>query len=285
MGRPTVPPYGVVALWDTPATPDHRAPPAASRSPVVNQTVSLYRFFNSTGELLYIGITNRVPRRLDQHGDDKPWYLEVADVKVEHHPNRDAALAAEKTAIKTERPKYNVVHNRGRILAAATKSTGRWVFASLRSGHIFRKDLVLYPELDCSAMVDDVYELDGQGQFDAYVQYIERRHSEWLKNDAVPIVWSVHSNWHGVFEAAPFAHSYIGQDFLTHFTWPEDAHTGEPLDWYALPVVNDRFPEFAKALAWTPSPLQPTCPLASIVRSRNGQYAAPMPARRLGARS
>jgi predicted GIY-YIG superfamily endonuclease len=242
----------------------------------VNPTVSLYRFYNSTGELLYIGITNRIPRRLDEHGDEKPWYLKVADVKVEHHPDRHAALAAEKSAIKTERPKYNVVHNRGRHLTAApSQDSGQWTFRSLRSGYEFRKDLVLYPELDCSAMVDDVYELDGEGQLEEYVQYLERRHPEWLAADAVPIVWSVHSNWHGVFEAAPFAHSYIGMDFLTHFTWPEDAATGEPLDWYALPVVNDRFPEFAKALAWTPSPLQPTCPLASIVRSRNGQYAMP----------
>jgi predicted GIY-YIG superfamily endonuclease len=238
----------------------------------VNQTVSLYRFFNPTGELLYIGITNRVPRRLDEHGDDKPWYLEVARVTVEHHTDRHAALRAEKNAIKAERPRYNIQHNRAAYRTKVQEGSGRWTFETRRSGHERRCDLVLYPELDCSAMVDDVYELDGHGQFEEYVQYLERHHPDWLEKDAVPIIWSVHSGWHGVFEAAPFARSYIGMDFLTHFTWPEDAVTGEPLDWYALPVVNDRFPEFAKALAWTPSPLQPTCPLASILRSRNGQY-------------
>lgn len=244
----------------------------------MNPTVSLYRFYDSTGQLLYIGITNRIPRRLDEHGEEKPWYLEVADVKVEHHPDRHAALSAEKAAIKTERPKYNIVHNRGAHRTKIQDGSGRWTFRARRGGHEIRTDLVLYPELDCSAMVDDVYELDGQGQFEAYVQYLERSHREWLDADAVPIIWSVHDcAFSGVYEAAPFTawgDSVGWGNFLTHYTWPVDAITGEPLDWYALPVVNDRFPEFAKALAWTPSPLQPTCPLASIVRSRNGQYAA-----------
>lgn len=239
----------------------------------MNPTVSLYRFFDHSNELLYIGITNRIPRRLDEHGDDKPWYLEVARVEVEHHPDRHAALRAEKDAIKTERPRYNIQHNRAAYRTKIQDGGGRWIFETRHYGNERRCDLQLYPELDCSSMVDDYYELDGHGQLEAYVQYLESRHPEWLEADAVPIVWSVHSNWYGVFEAAPFARSYIGMDFLTHFTWPVDAVNGEPLDWYQLPVVNDRFPEFAKALAWTPSPLQPTCPLASILRSRSGRYA------------
>jgi predicted GIY-YIG superfamily endonuclease len=246
----------------------------------MDQPVSLYRFFNPAGELLYIGITNRIPRRLDEHGDDKPWYLEVARVTVEHHTDRYAALAAEKTAIKTERPKYNVVHNRSPHRGPTTVTTGRWTFQSRRltGRELPQATSSLYPELDCSAMVDDAWELDGQGQFEEYVQYLERGHAEWLAADAVPIVWSVHDGNNGVFEAAPFTawgDSVGWGNFLAHYTWPVDAINGEPLDWYALPVVNDRFPEFAKALAWTPSPLQPTCPLASIVRSRRGEYALP----------
>lgn len=243
----------------------------------MNPTTSLYRFFNTTGALLYIGITNRVPRRLDEHGDDKPWYLKVAHVEVEHHPDRHTALRAEKDAIKAERPRYNIQHNRAAYRTKVQDGSGRWTFRSHQGGHEHRSNLVLYPELDCSAMVDDVWELDGQGQFEEYVQYLERTHREWLDADAVPIIWSVRSDLAiGIFESAPFTtwgDNAPWGNFLTHYTWPVDATNGEPLDWYALPVVNDRFPEFAKALAWTPSPLQPTCPLASIVRSRNGQYA------------
>ncbi|MCW2898517.1 MAG: hypothetical protein JWO67_782 [Streptosporangiaceae bacterium] len=249
----------------------------------MNQTVSLYRFFNTAAELIYIGISNRVPRRLDEHGDDKPWYLEIARVDVEHHPDRHAALRAEKNAIKAERPKYNIQHNRAAYRTKVQEGSGRWTFQSRLTASETRCDLVLYPELDCSGMVDDVYELDAQGQFEEYVQYLERRHPEWLTADAVPVIWSVHSGWTGgVFEAAPFTAWGDGVswgNFLARYTWPVDAINGEPLDWYQLPVVNDRFPEFAKALAWTPSPLQPTCPLASILRSRNGQYAT-VPSRR-----
>ena len=79
------------------------------------QTHALYRFYGAGGTLLYIGITNALPRRLGQHHDDKPWWLGVAEVKVEHYPNRKAVLAAEKQAIIAEKPLYNDKHNGGGI--------------------------------------------------------------------------------------------------------------------------------------------------------------------------
>jgi hypothetical protein len=42
--------------------------------------------------------------------------------------------------------------------------------------------------------------------------------------------------------------------------------TGEPINWFKLPVRNERFPEFAKALGWVPAPFQSHAPLRSIVR-------------------
>lgn len=235
---------------------------------------SLYRFFDATGALLYIGITNSIPRRLGEHDERKPWFAESVRATFEHHPSRAAALTAEKKAIKKERPKYNIVHNHGRR-AAESKATanGQWVFRSRESNWEKRANLFLYPEVECSAMVDEVHYLDGEGQFEEYVQYLERRYPEWLDADAVPIIWSVRSreSVDSIYETAPFQPFAPGWgDFLTHFTWPVDAKTGERLDWYRMPVINDRFPEFAEALAWTPSPLQPTCPLSSILQSRAG---------------
>lgn len=247
------------------------------------QNTSLYRFYDASEALLYIGITNSLTRRLNEHHEDKPWYLNVARVTVEHHPTRAAALRAEKSAIKAERPKYNVQHNQGAQGTVTHPDAGQWLIENRQSGHQHRCDLFLYPELDCSAMVDDVYELDGEGQFEEYVQYLERRYPQWLADDAVPIIWSVHSgHGGGIFEAAPFAPpSPPWGDFLTHFTWPADARTGEPLDWFQLPVLNDRFPDFARALAWTPSPLQANCPLRSLICSRQSRRPlarAPQPA-------
>lgn len=247
--------------------PGRRRPPST--------VTALYRFFDKAGTLLYIGISHTIPRRLDQHQDTKPWYHEVARITVEHHPDRAAALGFEERAIKAERPKYNIVHNRGRI-PAPPAGAGQWTFETLHGGHRRTIDLYLLAELDCSAMVDDYYELDGEGQLAEYVQYLERRYPQWLDDDAVPILWTVAGP--GTYEFAPFqsgrfaATSEAGphQDFLTYFTWPYDRRTGDQLDWFKLPVRNDRFAEFAQALDWLPSPLQPTCPLRSILASREG---------------
>lgn len=77
---------------------------------------ALYRFFGAGGTLLYIGITNEIPRRLKQHSGDKPWWLGVSSITVEHYPSREAVLEAERRAIITEKPLYNDQHNRA----------GRW---------------------------------------------------------------------------------------------------------------------------------------------------------------
>lgn len=125
-------------------------------------------------------------------------------------------------------------------------------------------------------MVDDYYELDGEGQLEAYVRYLKQRYPQWLEADAVPILWSVVGN--GTFENAPFqtgefaGASSTRENFLSFFTWPYDAKTGDLLDWFRLPVRVDRFPEFAAALDWMPSALQPTCPLRSVLASRHGVH-------------
>lgn len=239
---------------------------------------TLYRFFDATGELLYIGITMNPVQRWHAHRHEKQWWPDKGRIEWMHYPDRASVLIAEEAAIKAEKPRYNVVHNRTRPVPAprfpATNGTGgRWSFETHRSGYRRQCDLYLYPELDCSSMVDNYYQLDGEGQLVAYIRYLQQRYPEWLDADAVPIHWSVMSQQGGISEAAPFQKADIFAelgDFLTFFTWPEDAQTGELLDWYRVPVINKRFPAFADALAWTPSPLQPTCPLTSIMRSRDG---------------
>lgn len=74
---------------------------------------ALYRFYGAGGTLLYIGITNEIPRRLKQHNKDKPWWLGVSRIDVEHYPTRHAVLEAERRAIMAEKPLYNQVHNQG----------------------------------------------------------------------------------------------------------------------------------------------------------------------------
>lgn len=72
---------------------------------------TLYRLFNADNQLLYIGIADHWPRRINDHAHDKPWWPEVATTTVEHFPNRETAVAAETQAIRTEHPRHNVTHN------------------------------------------------------------------------------------------------------------------------------------------------------------------------------
>jgi predicted GIY-YIG superfamily endonuclease len=70
----------------------------------------LYRFYSATGQLLYVGITMNPPRRLKEHRKSKDWWAEVAEITIENHDSRAAVADAERTAIQTEHPRYNIVH-------------------------------------------------------------------------------------------------------------------------------------------------------------------------------
>lgn len=72
----------------------------------------LYRFFDSDGDLLYVGLTNNIHGRFSSHAGKQPWWAEVADCRVEFLPSRDALREAEVVAIRAEKPRYNVIHNR-----------------------------------------------------------------------------------------------------------------------------------------------------------------------------
>lgn len=73
---------------------------------------ALYRCFDSKGGLIYVGISMNMPSRMIQHVNSSQWMVMVTRVEIEWHNSRKAAEAAEKTAIKNERPYFNVVHNK-----------------------------------------------------------------------------------------------------------------------------------------------------------------------------
>jgi excisionase family DNA binding protein len=69
----------------------------------------LYRCYGDDGRLLYVGMTDNVERRLQSHRVDKSaWFEHLANITVEQHPDRISAEAAERNAIRSERPLYNV---------------------------------------------------------------------------------------------------------------------------------------------------------------------------------
>lgn len=74
-------------------------------------TCSLYRFYDADDRLLYIGISTQACARLAQHAKDKEWFPSVARASFEHYDTQAEALAAEKAAIKAERPAHNIRHS------------------------------------------------------------------------------------------------------------------------------------------------------------------------------
>lgn len=68
----------------------------------------VYRLYDEDDILLYVGVTNNVKSRFEQHADDKYWWGWVQRHRLEEHPNRGAALRAEMDAIRTEHPVFNL---------------------------------------------------------------------------------------------------------------------------------------------------------------------------------
>jgi hypothetical protein len=71
----------------------------------------VYRCFNAVRLLIYIGSTEKYLRRIRRHESRTPWWPEVADIQVERCPTLFQARAAERLAIKAEKPLHNKIHN------------------------------------------------------------------------------------------------------------------------------------------------------------------------------
>ena len=74
-------------------------------------TTYLYRLLDNEARLLYIGITNAPIHRLFEHLEEKPWAPQIAWQNVKRFDTREEAEAAERQAIQSERPLYNIVFN------------------------------------------------------------------------------------------------------------------------------------------------------------------------------
>jgi predicted GIY-YIG superfamily endonuclease len=90
----------------SPETREARWVRSELRGPV--GSVQLYRMFDRTGNLLYVGITNNPIERWRTHAQRKEWWHSVIRIEVEDYPSQRTALAAEVVAIRTESPLHNV---------------------------------------------------------------------------------------------------------------------------------------------------------------------------------
>jgi len=72
---------------------------------------TLYRLYDASGQLLYLGITSSPTGRFTTHACEKVWWDEIATIRLEHYETRKEALAAESAAIVVEAPLHNMGGN------------------------------------------------------------------------------------------------------------------------------------------------------------------------------
>lgn len=90
----------------------------------MSERTALYRLWDAEDGLLYVGVAARPEFRWTQHADEKEWWPQVRRYDVEWHPDREAALLAEKTAILEEEPLHNITHSEWR--AELDPASGRY---------------------------------------------------------------------------------------------------------------------------------------------------------------
>lgn len=86
---------------------DSTAPPPPEATP---ERTALYRCLDANEELLYVGISKDPAERWKQHRGTA-WWRHVTMRTVEWYDDRPSAERAERKAIQSEGPRYNVQHN------------------------------------------------------------------------------------------------------------------------------------------------------------------------------
>jgi hypothetical protein len=90
----------------------------------------LYRLYDSSDALLYVGISKSAITRLHEHLALQPWSAQIVKQTIERFPSRDAAAAAEIRAIRDEMPRYNKMHNPAAVACETSPTSNGY-------GHLF----------------------------------------------------------------------------------------------------------------------------------------------------
>lgn len=83
--------------------------PPVTEVEITGEPTAVYRFYDVSGTLLYVGISCNLTSRWGRHAVEKSWWPYVARRTVVMYGSRAKAERAELTAIRTEFPVYNVM--------------------------------------------------------------------------------------------------------------------------------------------------------------------------------
>jgi hypothetical protein len=94
--------------------PDDPRKSADVASPAValdDRPHDVYRLYDATDALLYVGCTVDIAARVYALATGKRWIAETTRLTVQHFPDRATALTAEAAAIDAEGPRCNGTHS------------------------------------------------------------------------------------------------------------------------------------------------------------------------------
>lgn len=97
------------------AKPDNFGHPI--RNPLLRQHF-VYRAFDESGALLYIGCSKNLRERMGEHRSFSPWFAHAARFTLAGPYNYETARQIERDAIHSERPLYNQTPERSAVQAA-----------------------------------------------------------------------------------------------------------------------------------------------------------------------
>lgn len=160
-------------------------------------THTLYRFFDGTGELLYVGRTVSPSRRWREHERGAAWYDAVASMTREVYPTAEAVDQAERVAIAAEEPMHNIALNSAVQRAGVTKRptppvdvpatlASRWALLGLDADDIAELADCLGDETTCECpachdrrlcgLEDARSKYDWHPDLEAEIDEVERRY-------------------------------------------------------------------------------------------------------------
>jgi hypothetical protein len=156
----------------------------------------------------------------------------------------------------------------------AEKSSNLWRWRNRKNCNEQEGPLRVIYEVNLSTVSDDYLpeETSAEELLQIWIKYALKKYPEGY----VSISWFVESKHAGMFEGMPFQHDRDRHNFLTHFTWPVHAETGDEIDWLSLPVDDlhwlegrgDKGGFIQEATGWKPSMLQPGVHLAMFRAAR-----------------
>ncbi|MHB0876651.1 MAG: hypothetical protein ACYC5O_11485 [Anaerolineae bacterium] len=142
-----------------------------------------------------------------------------------------------------------------------------WKVRSLETGYEWQGAITAYWEVSRDPISDD-YTPDAKIARDLFGLWANDVRDEY-PNGLIPIYWFARCEEQAKFSAVPFQFEHfrgsMDPNWLTEFTWPINAVTGDKLNWFGLPVEDklwnqrraDKGGFIQELTGWKPSILQP----------------------------